>query len=59
MRMPGCARAGLKRDAGAADARRIGRLEQRVDADCACEPLGFMCAYFKISECQVRDLLLT
>jgi hypothetical protein len=20
---------------------------------------GFMCAYFKISECQVRDLLLT
>jgi hypothetical protein len=39
MRMPGRARAGLKRDAGAADARRIGRLEQRVDADCACEPL--------------------
>ena len=38
MRVPGCARAGLERDAGAADARRIGRLEQRVDADRAGEP---------------------
>jgi hypothetical protein len=40
MRVPGRARAGLERDAGAADARRIGRLEQRVDADRAGEPFG-------------------
>ena len=39
MRLPGRARAGLERDAGAADARRIGRLEHRVDADRAGEPL--------------------
>ena len=38
MRVPGRARAGLERDAGAADARRIGRLEQRVDTDRAGEP---------------------
>ena len=40
MRVPGRARAGFERDAGAADARRIGRLEQRVDADRAGEPFG-------------------
>jgi hypothetical protein len=38
MRVPGRARAGLERDAGAADARRIGCLEHRVDADRAGEP---------------------
>src|SRR4029453_13400723 len=40
MGVPGRGPAGLERDAGAADARRIGRLEQRVDADRAGEPLG-------------------
>jgi len=40
MRVPGRARAGFERDAGAADARRIGRLEQRVDADGTGEPFG-------------------
>ena len=53
MGVPGGTRAGLERDAGAATAGRIGRLEQRVDADRAvnqsagpladgCEPLRLM-----------------
>src|SRR6266568_8893328 len=49
MRVPGRARAGLECDAGAADARRIGRLEQWVDANRASEPFrrplsGRLCA---------------
>ena len=40
MRVPGRARARLERDAGAADARRIWRFEQRVDTDRASEPFG-------------------
>ena len=37
MRVPGGAGAGLERDAGAANAGRIGRAEQRIDADRAGE----------------------
>ena len=40
VRVPCRAGAGLERDAGAAHARRSGRLEQRIDAHRAGEPLG-------------------
>ena len=40
MGVPGRPGAGLERDAGAGRARRGVRLEQRVDADRAGEPVG-------------------
>jgi hypothetical protein len=40
VRVPCCAGAGLKRNARAGSAGRNGRVEQRIDANCSCEPLG-------------------
>ena len=48
MRVPGRARPGLERDASAADACRIGRFEQRVDADRAGESLPDGCVPFRL-----------
>ena len=39
MRVPGGAGAGLERDARAADPRRVGRVEQRIDTHGAGEPV--------------------
>src|ERR1700733_6175728 len=39
MRMPGSTRSGLKGDAGASNARRVGRLKKRVNADSAGKPV--------------------
>jgi hypothetical protein len=39
MGMPCSPRAGFEGDAGTLNKRRIGRLEERIDSDCASEPI--------------------